>query len=301
MKKRRFYKASREDIIIDTIIYLSLSFLLIITLYPFLNMIAVSFNDATDSLRGGIYLWPREFTLYNYKNILGDSTIYSATLISVLRTVIGTITSLVAHVVLAYILSRKDFVFRKPLTTLLVLTMYFSGGLIPTYFLFKSLNLINSFNVYILPTLISAFNVIVIRTYIEGLPNSLVESAKIDGANEVQILIKIITPLILPVIATVALFISVWHWNSWFDTYIFASGNEKLSTLQYELMKKLASAQQNMSTSGPDYSAKGGTQSITPNSVRATMTIIATAPILFVYPFLQKYFITGLTLGGVKE
>ncbi|SHH79255.1 carbohydrate ABC transporter permease [Clostridium grantii] len=301
MSGHRFYKSSKEDIIVDTVINISLTFLLIVTLYPFLNMIAVSLNDATDSLRGGIYLWPREFTLYNYKNILKDTTIYHATMISVLRTVIGTTTSLVAHVILAYILSRKDFVFRKPLTAILVLTMYFSGGLIPTYFLFRSLHLLNSFNVYIVPALLSAFNVIIIRTYIEGLPNSLIESAKIDGANEMQVLIKIITPLILPVIATVALFISVGQWNSWFDTYIFASSNEKLSTLQYELMKKLASAQQNMSASGPDYSAKGGSQSVTPNSIRATMTIIATAPILCVYPFLQKYFITGLTLGGVKE
>jgi putative aldouronate transport system permease protein len=305
VKVSLFRNKTTEDIILDSIIYVTLVFLIIATLYPFINVIAVSLNDATDSLRGGIYLWPRQFTLYNYKNILSDPIIYHATMISVLRTIIGTFLSLIACVMLAYILSRKDFVFRRFITSFLVLTMYFSGGIIPTYFLFRSLGLINTFGVYIFPALISAWNVIVIRTYIEGLPDSLVESAKIDGANDIQILIKIITPLILPVIATVALFVAVGQWNSWFDTYIFASGKENLSTLQYELMKKLASAMKNISSNvGPDFSQgqnPTGGQRVTPNSVRATMTVVATLPILCVYPFLQKYFVTGLTLGGVKE
>jgi len=304
MKKLSFFKRkTAEDLILDTIIYLSLIFLLIITLYPFVNMLALSLNDAMDSIRGGIYLWPRKFTWYNYQNILSDKTIYNATLVSILRTVLGTITSLTACVMVAYILSRKDFVFRKFVTTFLVLTMYFSGGLIPTYFLYRSLHLINNFAVYILPSLISAWNIIVIRTYIEGLPSSLVESAQIDGANDFQILIKIIVPLITPVMATIALFIAVGQWNSWFDTFIFASSKQNLSTLQYELMKKLVSAMGSITSNASTTQnfSDHNTQTITPNSIRATMTIIATVPILIVYPFLQKYFVTGLTLGGVKE
>ena len=303
--KRSYHKVkSREDIILDTIIYITLIFLLLVTLYPFVNVIAISFNDAMDSIKGGIYLWPREFTLYNYQNVLGDSAIYHAAFVSVLRTVIGTLLSLVACVMLAYILSRKDFVFRKFVTKFIVLTMYFSGGIIPTYFLFRSLHLINNFGVYVLPTLVSAWNVIVIRTYIEGLPESLIESARIDGANDLQILVKIITPLIMPVVATVALFVAVGQWNSWFDTFIYASSDKSLSTLQYELMKKLASAMSGLSGSTSTVGqgqAGGQSQIITPNSVRATMTVVATLPILFVYPFLQKYFVSGLTLGGVKE
>lgn len=304
MKKSFFRRKTCEDIIFDAVIYITLVLLLIVTLYPFINVVAISFNDSLDAIRGGIYLWPRKFTLYNYQNILSDKVIYHATWISFLRTLIGTISSLAACVILAYILSRKDFVFRKFVTTFLVLTMYFSGGIIPTYFLFRSLHLTNNFGVYIFPALISAWNIIVIRTYIEGLPDSLVESARIDGANDIQILIRIITPLIMPVVATVALFVAVGQWNSWFDTYIFASGKQNLSTLQYELMKKLASAMSNMTSSTPNYTqGQAGTavQTVTPNSVRTTMTVVATLPILFVYPFLQKYFVTGLTLGGVKE
>jgi putative aldouronate transport system permease protein len=305
MRKSWFRRKTKEDIILDSIIYVTLILLLIVTLYPFINVIAVSFNDSLDAIKGGIYLWPRKFTLYNYQNILADKVIYKATLVSVLRTLIGTISSLIACVILAYVLSRKDFVFRKFLTTFLVLTMYFSGGIIPTYFLFRSLHLTNSFGVYIFPALISAWNIIVIRTYIEGLPESLVESARIDGANDIQILIRIITPLIMPVVATVALFVAVGQWNSWFDTYIFASGKREISTLQYELMKKLSSAMANMTASTGSNYAQGQsgtmTQQVTPNSVRTTMTVVATLPILFVYPFLQKYFVTGLTLGGVKE
>jgi putative aldouronate transport system permease protein len=299
---RKFRKLSFEDICMDTFILAVMVVLVIATLYPFINVIALSLNKAVDSIRGGITLWPRQFTIYNYVNILQDAQIYSATLISILRTVLGTLLSLIASISLAFILSKRDFVFRKPLTVFLIFTMYFSGGIIPTYFLFRSLGLINKFTVYVVPGLLSAWNVIVIRSYMDGLPASLEESAKIDGAKEFTVLFRIILPLIMPVAATIALFCAVGQWNSWFDTYIYASGNDKLSTLQYELMKKLASAAQNMSGNAMyNPEATQADYSVTPSSVRATMTVIATLPILIVYPFLQKYFITGLTLGGVKE
>ncbi len=296
-------KKNVSDLVFDIYIYISLILLFIVTIYPFINVIAISLNDAMDSNRGGIYFLPREFTLYNYKNILSTREIYFASLVSVSRTVLGTFTSLTATTLLAYILSKREFLYRKALTKFLVVTMYFNAGVIPVYMLFKYLGLINKFEVYIIPTLLYAMNVIIIRTFIEGLPDSLSESAKIDGAGDLKILISIIIPLAKPALATVALYIAVWHWNSWFDTYLYASSNQNLSTLQYELMKKLRSATQNLSGSvNPDYTA-GQTemQTITPQSIRATMTIVATLPILVVYPFLQKYFVSGLTLGGVKE
>jgi len=274
-----------------------------VTIYPFINVIAISFNDALDSNRGGIYFLPREFTLYNYRNILSNKDIYFASLMSVARTLLGTFTSLSATTLLAFILSRKDFIFRKSLTKFLVITMYFNAGVIPVYMLFKYLGLINKFSVYIIPTLLYALNVIIIRTFIEGLPESLTESAKIDGATDMRILISIIVPLAKPALATVALYIAVFHWNAWFDTYLYASSNQGLSTLQYELMKRLRAASQNLSGSAnPDFSQgqSGTIQAVTPQSIRSTMTVVATLPILFVYPFLQKYFISGLTLGGVK-
>lgn len=293
---------SMQDMILDVFIYITLVFLFIVTLYPFINVIAISLNDAIDSNRGGIYFFPREFTLYNYKNILSNKDIYFATVTSIARTVLGTLTSLSATTLLAYILSRKEYIFRKPLTKFLVITMYFNAGVIPVYMLFKYLGLINKFSVYIIPTMLYALNVIIIRTFMEGLPESLTESAKIDGAGDLKILVSIVIPLSKPALSTVALYIGVWHWNSWFDTYLYASSNQSLSTLQYELMKKLQTATQSLSgSSTPDYSGgQAGLQTVTPQSIRATMTVVAALPILFVYPFLQKYFVSGLTLGGVK-
>ena len=170
---------------------------------------------------------PREFTLQNYKEIFeGSSNLPTGLLISVLRTVIGTATGVLASAMVAYTISRREFVFNKVITVLFVLTMYVGGGLIPEYMVVKSLGLVNNFAVYILPGLISTFNVIVIRSFIDGLPPALNESAMIDGANDFIIFTKIVLPLCLPVIATVALFIAVGQWNSWFDTYLYARSNE---------------------------------------------------------------------------
>lgn len=300
---RKQMKISMEDLVFHIVLSVVMTVLVVSTLYPFINVIAISFNDPMDSIRGGIGLWPRKFTLNNYKNIFRDSQIFSATFVSVLRTVIGTALSLAASVSMAYILSKRDFVLRKQLSIFLLLTMYFSGGIIPTYFLYRSLGMINSFSVYVIPGLLNAWNIMVIRSYIESLPVSLMESARIDGANDWITLTRIIVPLIIPVIATIALFCTVFQWNSWFDTYIYASSDAGLSTLQYELMKRLSSVSKNLqgnATYNPSQMAQSSNV-ITPASVRATMTVVATLPILLAYPFLQKYFVAGLTLGGVKE
>ena len=225
---------------------------------------------------------------------------FNAFLISVYRTVITLVLNVFLSSLLAYILSRKEFIFRKFLTTFMVITMYISAGLIPQYFLYRDLGLIDKFWVYILPSMVGAFNVIVIRTYINTLPDSLVESAKIDGASEMRIFLQIIIPLCMPVLATVALWAAVGAWNDWFTSFIFAP-KQNLSTLQYEMMKILSSSMQS-GVRQPDYMASSmQTRSmVTPNSLRAAMTMVATVPILIVYPFLQKYFIKGLTAGAVK-
>ncbi|MCF2946379.1 carbohydrate ABC transporter permease [Paenibacillus tarimensis] len=277
---------------------------MVVTLYPFVNMAAVSLNQAVDTTLGSNFIWPRAFTLYNYEVILKDSIIYHAFVISVLRTLLGTVTSVFCTAMLAYTLSRPEFMLRGTISLLFVFTMYFSGGLIPVYMLIKSMGLTNSFWVYIIPGLVGAFNLIVMRSFIEGLPESLVESAKIDGTNDFGIFVRIILPLCMPAIATVSLFVAVGQWNSWFDTFLYNSSNLKLSTLQYELLKKLQSA--NMSIGSSATSAFLNNQNaeanqVTPTSMRAAITMLATLPILFVYPFLQKYFVKGMTLGGVKE
>ena len=292
-------KRSLGEKIGDVIIIFSMSLIIIIMLFPIWNTLVISFNEARDSIKGSLYLWPREWTLFNYQSVFKTDKVFNAFLISVYRTVITLVVNVFLSSLLAYILSRKEFVFRKFLTTFMVITMYINAGLIPQYFLYRDLNLINNFWVYILPTMVSAFNVIVIRTYINTLPDSLVESAKIDGASEMRIFLRIIIPLCLPVMATVALWAAVGAWNDWFTSFIFAP-KQDLSTLQYEMMKILSSSMQS-GVRQPDYLASSmQTRSmVTPNSLRAAMTMVATVPILIVYPFLQKYFVT-VNIGGVK-
>lgn len=298
-----YKRATTEDIVVDVFIHVSLALLCVVTIYPFLNTLAYSFNDAIDSVRGGIYIWPREWTLRNYEKVLiGNPLIARAIFNSGARAVFGGVFSVFATLCVSYVLSRKEFFLRKQLTPFLVFTMYFSGGLVPSFILMRNLGLINNFMVYLLPTLLSAYNVMVMRSYMEGIPDSLVEAARIDGASEYRILFRIIFPLSMPVVATIALFVIVGQWNSWFDTMLYCSSTPNLTTLQFELQKLLTSAQNISSADAADAaaSAGGAKAAVTPTSIRTAMTIIAVVPILFIYPFLQRYFVKGLTIGGVK-
>jgi len=300
--KKRRHRMSLGDRIFEIVNYTLLILLVIVTLYPMLNTLAVSFNDATDSLRGGIYLWPRKWTLENYKFVFQEANILNAALISVLRTVIGTVLSVFCSAMVAYTISRPEYVLRKFVTIAFVLTMYFNGGLIPTYLLMRDLGLIGTFWIYIWPGLIGVFNLIVIRSFIESLPANLLESAKIDGAGEFRTFFHIVLPLCTPVLATVSLFTGVWQWNSWFDVFLYNSSKENLSTLQYELQKVLQFS--SASIQRVDFqaaAAQGGIKRVTPYAIRATMMIVVSVPVIIVYPFLQKYFVKGMLVGGVKE
>ena len=290
--------------LINTLFLLLLSF---ITLYPFWNTIAISFNDAMDTMRGGINFWPREFSLFNYEVIFQTGAIPYAFFITVARTVINLVTSVFFTAMIAFALSRREFVLQKPFTLILVLSMYINAGLIPTFFLIKGLGMVNSFWVYIIPGIVNAFNFVVMRTYMRSIPESIIESARIDGYGDFYIFIRIIFPLCLPVLATIGLFVAVGSWNAWFDTMIYNSGRVNLHTLQYKLMEYLQSSQ-NQGRSAADagamgLAAAGGGRSsmVTPMSIRAAITVVAAAPILFVYPFMQRYFVVGLNVGGVKE
>ena len=307
IKLGKLKKRSVGDVIFDIIIALTLIFLVVVTVYPFWNTIAISFNEGLDSVKGGVKLWPRKFTWQNYKVLFVDDRLFKAFTISVTRTVLQTVLNVFCTSMLAYALSRKEFVIRKPLTAILVISMYVNAGLIPSYMLIKKLGMLNSYAVYIIPCLVDIFNFILVRTYINGLPDSFVESARIDGANEFTIFLRIIMPLIVPSIAMISLFVAVGAWNSWFDTYLYCSGKVDLHSLQYKLMEFLNSSQ-NQSSSAADAnamavaaSAGAATSMVTPISIRASITMIATVPILIVYPFVQKYFVVGMTIGGVKE
>ena len=300
-------KTLLSNLIFDVIIYLTLIFVVIVTVYPFWNTLALSFNDGLDSLKGGITFFPRKFTIKNYSNLFETDYIFKAGLISVSRTILQTVLNVFCTSMLAYSLSRKEFVLKKSLTAVIVISMYVNAGLIPGYMLTKKLGLLNNYLVYIIPNLIDAFNFILVRTYINGLPDSFVESARIDGANEFKIFLQIIMPLIIPSIAMTCLFVAVNAWNSWFDTYLYTSGKKNLHSLQYVLMSFLqASQQQSNSASNANAlavaAASGASAAqVTPVAIRASITIVATVPILIVYPFVQKYFVTGMTIGGVKE
>ncbi len=301
MKKNK--KLNAENVIFTTLNAAFLILLCIAMLYPMLNTLAISFNESNDTVKGGIYLWPRIFSLNNYRVVFKMDTIYGAFNMSVLRVIVNVVTNLFFTSMLAYSISRKEYIFRKPITLIFVLTMYFNAGLIPNYLLIRDLGMINTFSVYWIPSIISAFNLIVIRTYIKTIPESFIESAKIDGAHEFTIFGKVIIPLVVPTMASIALFVAVGSWNSWFDTFLYNSGKQDLSTLQYELQKLLSTASNagNRNSGGADASAAGGSRTVTPQAIRATITIVASVPILVVYPFLQKYFVTGLAIGGVKE
>lgn len=295
MTKKKRTTADRIFIVCNTVFMI---LFVIITLYPVLNTLAVSFNDGTDALRGGIYLWPRRWSIKNYTTVLKKNNLVTGAYISVLRTVVGTLLALASNAILAFIVSRKKFLFKKPLSFFWVVTMYVNGGLIPTFLLYKNLGMSNSFSVYVIPGMISAFNMLVIRTYMNGIPDSLEESAQLDGAGYGTIFLKIISPLCKPVYATVALFVAVGQWNSWFDAMLYNRLESNLTTLQYELMKLLSSVT-NQGTSMETMKNSGG--NVTPTSVRAAATILTMLPIICLYPFLQRYFVTGMTLGGVKE
>ena len=288
-----------SDMVFDIVKWIFLLFFFLATIYPILNTLAVSFNEGLDAIRGGIYILPREFTLDNYRSVLSKGSLMTGAYNTVLRTVIGTVTQLFLTALLAFVLSRKEFMFRTPITLLFIFTMYFNAGLIPNYLWLNRLGFANTFWVYVIPGMISAFNLLVIRTYNRGLPESLVESAQIDGAGYFTIFMKVILPLCKPVLATVALFIAVGQWNSWFDTMLYNGFSERYTTLQYELMKLLSSVT-SQGANANDMKNAGGSM-VTPTSIRAATTIITALPIVCLYPFLQRYFISGLTIGGVKE
>ncbi len=304
-KRRRRRTHTPDQIIFPTVNTILMCALSVVMLYPLLNTLAISFNDGLDAVKGGITLWPRVFSVKNYDIVFHMSTIYQAFFMSVAKTVVIVFTNLLFTSMLAYALSRSEFLLRRPITLVFVLTMYFDAGLIPNYLLIKDLGMINTFQAYWVPNIISAFNLIVIRTYMKSIPDSLTESAKIDGAGDFRIWWNIVMPLCKSTLAVIALFVAVGSWNGWLDTLLYNSGKQWLSTLQYELQKLLASAM-NAGTNaggmaGSAATAGQGGQVTTPLALRSAITIVAAVPILMVYPFLQKYFVTGLMIGGVKE
>jgi len=284
----------------DFAVYVILILVVFLCLYPFWNIFIISINDASDTVRGGLYFLPRKPTLESYGIVFNNNEIWHATWISAARTVIGTAVSLFFTSLLAYPMSKKDLFGGKVISLFLVFTMYFGGGLIPTYMALKSYNLLDNFLVYIIPGAIGVYNMILIRIYMESLPAELEESAFLDGAGEGRIFFQIILPLIKPVLATVGLFVAVQQWGSWFDTNLYTS-SPSLKTLQFMLVQILNNYDMGGTKSSTQLLAQvSKMSSVSSESVRMATAMVATIPILIVYPFVQKYFVKGMMIGAVK-
>ncbi len=291
-------KRTWDDRLFDAVNYTLLTLLAITMLYPFYYTVVCSFNDGMDLMRGGVYLWPRKFTLANYAEFLSDESWQIAFVVSALRTVIGTAATMLFTCLFSYGLSRKNLMFRKGYRFLVVFTMYFSGGIIPFYILLRNLNLLNTFWVYIAPSLLSSFFAIIGINFFSNIPESMLEAARIDGSSEIGVFWRIVIPTSVPFLATLGLFTAVGQWNSWLDSAYYVRDNS-LRTLSYKMMSIINNTVSASSVSSGSSSSTA--QSTTSFTIQATAMVISMLPIICVYPFLQKYFVQGMMLGSVKE
>ncbi|HML45955.1 MAG TPA: carbohydrate ABC transporter permease [Clostridia bacterium] len=268
---------------------------------PLLHVLAYSLNDGLDGQKGGIVFWPRVFSLDNYKKMFEHRLMGSAYSITIFRTVAGTVLGVLLNAAYAYALSRRKLIARKFFTWITILPMYFTAGLIPFYLVLYTIKITNTLWVYIIPAIYSSFHIVVYRTFYRSIPESVIESASMDGAGDFMIFTRFMLPLSLPVIATIALFTGVGQWNDWFVgmTYIF---KQELWPVQTLLMYILKSADSSEYMDSYILLMRGKSSSTaTPEAIKMAMIIISTAPILAIYPFLQRYFIVGLSVGSIKE
>lgn len=284
------------------IIYILLILLSFTALYPFWNTLVVSLNEGLDTAKGGITFWPREFTWTNYEIVFTNDRILQSFGISILRTVIGTVSAIFMTALLAYGMSKSYLMGRKFLTIFFIFTLYFGGGLVPSYLLIKSLGLMNNFLVFIIPGLISVWNMIIFRTFFKSLPNGLEESAQIDGCSNWGVFIRIVLPLSGPVIATLSLFTAISHWNDWFTPTIYIT-NQDLMPVQTILRRILNANLINDVIGGGDSlaSEKLSKKSLTSKSLISATVMVVSLPIIVVYPFVQRFFVNGVMVGSLKE
>ena len=289
---------SREDRIINIVTAVLCILVLIVTVYPVYYCLIYSFNDGKDAAKQALYFWPRKFSLENYKIVFQNKAIYPAFIMTMLRSIVGTVLAVFCMAMAAYALSKDNLKGRKVYMIMGVITLYFSAGVVQSYLLYREMRLLDSFWVYILPNIFQFYYILLFISFFRELPAALEESAQMDGAGYFTILFKIIIPLSTPVIATVSLFVGVWHWNDWFHPAFFIQ-NESLMTLPAVLMRamSLAEAQQTLQK----MIAVPSQSSTTMESVRYAMLIVSILPVTIIYPFVQKFFLKGMMLGAVKE
>lgn len=305
MKKEKNIKTTKiketfGERLIQAFIYFVVIALCLVIIIPCINVLALSFNDGADAAKGGIYFWPRVFTLDNYKEVFADGKIMKAYGITVARTVIGTSLSLIVTTLAAFALKEEDLPGRKIITMLITFTMLFSGGMIPTYIQYKNLELLNSFWVYVIPGMVGVTNLLMVRTFFESIPVSLEESAKLDGCGYFKTYTQIILPLSKPVIAVVGLYTAVGHWNDWFAGafYMRSSKLWPVQTVLQQMLSRAMASSQEVTTAGQAIAQANN--AVTSDSLKMAAVIITTVPILCIYPFAQKYFAKGAMIGAVK-
>lgn len=290
------WQLTRGEKIFQTVNALVLGLIAVSMIYPFIYIISISLSTPAEASRGGLHLFPREISLAAYKLVLSDASILMGLGNSTLRMVLGTVLTLVATCLAAYPLARPDMPHRSLLTFLILFTMVFTGGMVPNYLLIQELGLINSRWSLILPAMITAFNVIVVKNFFQAIPESLWESARLDGASEWTILFRIYIPLSGPVLATVALWTMVFHWNSWFDAMLYITDDSK-QVLQIFLQRIVVDNATEALESGV---SSDQASSFTPETIKAATVVVTLVPIMLVYPFLQRFFTKGIMLGSVK-
>lgn len=297
MKISILKRRTTEEKIFDTINVIIMLVICFITLYPIWYVLVNSFNDGMDAMRGGIYWWPRKFSLDSYRAVFSSPGIVKAMGITVAKTFIGTVVHVFFTAMVAYALSKKNLIGRKLYMTLGMITLFFGGGLIPYYLLLRNIGFLDKFIVYIIPAMFSFYDAIIFMAFFREIPSSLEEAAKIDGANDFTIFLRVILPVSLPVIATIALFHGVYQWNDYFTGMIFIN-NPDLQPIQTFLYRIVAQAGSNTAMQA----APGGivTRTVTSQSIKLATMVVTTFPIVCVYPFLQKYFVKGMMIGSVK-
>ncbi len=299
MKNAPYLRKSASGRIFDCCNTIFLLLLFFIMVYPFYQQLIVSLNEGIDADRATLYFWPRKFTLENYQWLFQHSGIPRGFLISLLRVAVGMPMGLFCTSMLAFLVSVRSFSGRRWLRIFFLITMYFGGGFIPTYLLYIRLKLLNTFTVYWLPYAFNAYYMLIISSYIQNLPYSLIESALIDGSSYRKIYTRIILPMCIPVLAAVAVFMAVNQWNAWFDNMIYNSSG-KWDTVQIILKRMMLEADIDKKLTLETQAAQR-MHTRTATTVKAACTMVITIPIVMVYPFFQRYFISGITLGAVKE
>ena len=289
-------KANLPRILFNIFNYLFFILLILLCLYPLWYIFILSISSTDD-----VSILPKGVTINNFVQVFQIRGIYHAFLISVLRTVAGTLSTVMTCTLLGYLFSKRELPHRSFFYRMFIVTMYVTGGLIPTYLVMNAYGLLNTFAVYILPNVISPYYIMLIKTYVEQMPSELEESARIDGASTMVVFFHIIFPLAVPIVATISVYAAVFQWNSWFDNHIYTFNREGLTTIQYMLYTYLQRVEVLMQQlEDAPTAGLSSVNVLTPKGVRMTVTMITVLPILFVYPFMQRYFVKGIMLGAVK-